>query len=619
MHAGKKVYLLLVMVLALTQGCGAPAQPPPPPDLKPVTFSENAMTPAERTEFYHLPEGSELFPLSWILYMESPKTKRPFIENLERFGLIPDPEGPMFEGTSIHVPVGVTIKEREGAAALRPLGLSRMVGVNCAACHVGQIEYGGKSLRIDGAPNMFDIVGFLSEIKETAESTYKSPSKLWAYLRAKIKAGKTTAETATLDAAREYDALRQGSSENKAVAAELETIAGQPDVDQADVDRIKNDRTQPDKVRVTFGDIAEEIRLMKSYLTMLGNLGGAQNPETVAGFGRADAFGTARLLLFGKANARPLSGPSSFPYIWNMNKTAWFHWPSNTNSVMQRNIGQALGLGASFVPTTGESSIDMYSLFRMEQLAYKTRPPAWPKEVFGEIDKEKADRGERIYRGMDVYAETGNCTRCHDSGKPYADDPNLTAYTIIPLHIVGTDDAEAKNWAVPVNVEGRLLGENKPFVTMDFGAAQAVFLDRIQKKGMADLKRARPDLDLERVEWESGRKAKPVWRVAYANAQTKEFGYPAKPLAGIWATAPYLHNGSVPTLADMLSPEQRPQAFALGTREYDAKKLGYRTDQIGWTYDTRKTGNSNAGHVFGSTLKPEEKEDLLEFLKTLGS
>src|SRR6266850_1713764 len=212
MHAGKKVYLLLVMVLALTQGCGAPAQPPPPPDLKPVTYSENAMTPADRLEFYHLPEGSELFPVAWILYMESPKTKRPFIENLERFGLVPDPEGPLFEGTSIHVPVGVTIKEREGTAALRPLGLSRMVGVNCAACHVGQIEYGGKNLRIDGAPNMFDIVGFLSEIKDTAETTYKSPSKLWAYLRTKIKAGKARAEVATLDSAKEYDALKQGSS-----------------------------------------------------------------------------------------------------------------------------------------------------------------------------------------------------------------------------------------------------------------------------------------------------------------------------------------------------------------------------------------------------------------------
>ena len=610
MHAGKKVYLLLVMALALSQGCGGAPVEPRAPDLKPVTYSENAMTPADRLEFYHLPEGSELFPVAWILYMESPKTKRPFIENLERFGLVPDPEGPLFEGTSIHVPVGVTIKEREGTAALRPFGLSRMVGVNCAACHVGQIEYGGKNLRIDGAPNMFDIVGFLSEIKDTAETTYKSPSKLWAYLRAKIKAGKARAEVATLDSAKEYDALKQGSSENKAVAYELDSIAGKPDVDQADVDRIKNDPKQPDKVRLALSDIAEEIRLMKSYLTMLGNLGGAQNPETPAGFGRADAFGTARLLLFGKANAQPLSGPSSFPYIWNMHKTAWFHWPSNTNSVMQRNLGQALGLGASFVPTTGESSIDLYSLFRIEQLAYKTRPPAWPKEIFGEIDKEKADRGEQIYRGMGAYAETGNCTRCHDSGKPYADDPNLTVYTIIPLHIVGTDDAEAKNWAVPVNVEGK---------TMDFGAAQAIFLDRIQRKGLEDLKKTRPDLDLEKIEWESGRKTKPVWRVAYANAQTREFGYPAKPLAGIWATAPYLHNGSVPTLADLLTPEQRPQAFLLGSREYDPKKLGYRTDQPGWTFDTRKTGNSNAGHPFGSALKPEEKEDLLEYLKRLGS
>jgi cytochrome c peroxidase len=613
----------MFMVFAVAAGCGGqpPDRPKPQPsDLAPVTYSQNALTPADRQEFYHLPEGSELFPVAWILYMESPKTRRPFIENLERFGLIPDPEGPLFEGTSIRVPVGVTINEREGTAALRTLGLSKMVGVNCAACHVGQIEYGGKRLRIDGAPNVFDIVGFLSEIKDTAESTYKSPTKLWAYLKAKIKAGKARAEATTLDAAKEYEALKQGSSENKAVADELETIAKDYDVDQADVDRIKNDGTQPDKVRATFGDIAEEIRLMKSYLTMLGNLGAAQTPETVAGFGRADAFGTARLLLFGKANMQPLSGPSSYPFIWNMHKTAWFHWPSNTNSVLQRNIGQALGLGASFVPATGESSIDLYSLYRMEQLAYKTSPPAWPKEIFGDIDKDKADRGERIYRGMDAYAETANCTRCHDSGKPYADDPSLTAYTIIPLRVVGTDDTEARNWAVPVNVPGKFLGEKRPYVTMEFGAAQAVFLDRIERKGLEQLRKTRPDLDIDKIAWESGRKAKPVWRVAYANPQTKEFGYPTKPLAGIWATAPYLHNGSVPTLADMLTPPaQRPQAFPIGSREYDTKKLGYRTDQTGWTFDTTKKGNSNAGHPFGTTLKAEEKEDLLEFLKKMGS
>lgn len=73
-------------------------------------------------------------------------------------------------------------------------------------------------------------------------------------------------------------------------------------------------------------------------------------------------------------------------------------------------------------------------------------------------------------------------------------------------------------------------------------------------------------------------------------------------------------------VADMLTPpDQRPQAFLVGTREYDPRNLGYRTDQNGFTFDTTKAGNRNTGHPFGTTLKPEEKEDLLEFLKRLGS
>src|SRR5262245_32201995 len=155
MRARLKLHLLSLVIFPVIQGCEKVAPPPRPPDLVPVTYSANSMTPEERQEFYHLPEGSELFPVAWILHMESPKTNRPFLENLERFGLIPDSRGPLFEGTSIHVPVGITIREREGTAALRAVGLSKMVGVNCAACHVGQIEYRGKGLRIDGAPNVF--------------------------------------------------------------------------------------------------------------------------------------------------------------------------------------------------------------------------------------------------------------------------------------------------------------------------------------------------------------------------------------------------------------------------------------------------------------------------------
>ena len=575
---------ILIMAGALLQACtggDVAPQPQPPVETTPVTYSENAMSAADRQQFYHQPEGSELFPVAWVIHMNSPKTNRPFIENLERFGLIPDPDGPFFDGTQIRMPVGIAVSKRAGTEMLEPLGLSKMVGVNCAACHVGQLESGGKKFRVDGGPNVFDIVGFLQEIGDTAKATYTNPERLMTYVQARIRAGEIDpagAATAT-SLLKDLEGLVKGGANEQAIK---------------------------DFVTKTVG---EEADLMKSYLTLLERFKAVQNPETVPGFGRADAFGTARALLFGKENAQPLSAPSSFPYIWNMSRTAWFHWPSNTNSVMQRNLGEALGLGASADPKTGESTIDLYGLHTMEQLAYKTRAPKWPEDLLGKIDQAKADRGEQIYRGAGAYKETANCTRCHDSGKPDPNDPSVINFTLIPLHVVGTDDGEAKNWTVPVTVDGK---------SVDFGAAQQVVLDKIFAKGKEQLKKNRPDLDVDKIEWESGRKNSPAWRIAYANATTKTLGYPTKPLPGIWATAPYLHNGSVPTLADMLTPPaERPQAFLVGSREYDAKKLGYRTDQAGWTFDTTKKGNSNQGHPFGTTLKPEEKEDLLEFLKRL--
>ena len=96
--------------------------------------------------------------------------------------------------------------------------------------------------------------------------------------------------------------------------------------------------------------------------------------------------------------------------------------------------------------------------------------------------------------------------------------------------------------------------------------------------------------------------------------------YQARQLDGVWATAPYLHNGSVPTLYDLLlPPAERPRSFPLGHREYDPEKVGYVTDAAApvYVFDTSVDGNSNAGHDFGTGLSDAERWDLVEYLKTL--
>jgi hypothetical protein len=111
-------------------------------------------------------------------------------------------------------------------------------------------------------------------------------------------------------------------------------------------------------------------------------------------------------------------------------------------------------------------------------------------------------------------------------------------------------------------------------------------------------------------------------------------GYQAPPLDGIWATAPYFHNGSVPTLYDVLNSKSRPQRY---TRSFKTDKEDYDFEKVGWKvtlvkdklpntapaierrkiYDTTLPGRSNAGHTYGDKLTDPERMAIIEYLKTL--
>ncbi|HEY6271670.1 MAG TPA: hypothetical protein VIX19_06700 [Terriglobales bacterium] len=103
----------------------------------------------------------------------------------------------------------------------------------------------------------------------------------------------------------------------------------------------------------------------------------------------------------------------------------------------------------------------------------------------------------------------------------------------------------------------------------------------------------------------------------------KTNGYSDTPLDGVWARAPYLHNGSVPTLWDLLQPvDKRPATFYTGYDVYDPKNMGFVSsgsdaERVGFKYEVCIPGNSNVGHAYGTDLKDDEKWDLIEYMKTL--
>jgi len=100
-------------------------------------------------------------------------------------------------------------------------------------------------------------------------------------------------------------------------------------------------------------------------------------------------------------------------------------------------------------------------------------------------------------------------------------------------------------------------------------------------------------------------------------------GYASVPLDAIWIRGPYLHNGSVPTLRDLLEPvENRPKVFYRGYNVFDARDVGFissgpEAERVGFRYDVSVTGNSNAGHLWGTHLSSGEKQALMEYMKTL--
>jgi hypothetical protein len=108
------------------------------------------------------------------------------------------------------------------------------------------------------------------------------------------------------------------------------------------------------------------------------------------------------------------------------------------------------------------------------------------------------------------------------------------------------------------------------------------------------------------------------------------YGYVSPPLDGIWLRAPYLHNGSVPTLRDLLNPpNERPQTFHRGYDVFDPVNVGFKEppprptgpngqlEQPYPLFDTREKGNGNQGHTYGTQLSVEDKERVIEYLKTL--
>jgi processive rubber oxygenase RoxA-like protein len=564
----------MVPAVALTACSRSPREQPPQAasanagDAGNRADYHNGLSDDDRETFYHLSEGSEMIPLALLQALERARTPQdppgdglvPFMDNLARYGFIPDRK---YDRNPAALPVGMTVERS-------PLTNRVMIGFNCTACHVGELWRDGRRVRIDGGPNMVRLNNLLADARTELDSTLTDLT------------GRRERFLVNLARARR---------ENDALFPSGRTIA----------ERVK--------------DLATDIDLAKAFLEYLKAIPTLKaQTATQNGYGRADAFGVARNLLFGRdaRNLRPQNAPASFPHMWGIETTAWLQWGASMNSVMERNIGQSLGVGAVFDAESFAATSRLENLNTLERLVYKLTPPAWPADVFGAIDETKAARGRDVYERQ--------CANCHD--KPFAVTPSgLVVYQLFTLKETGVSPLVAQNFDEPVIVDGK---------SVRFAAAAFTVLENLKKRYYV----ANQISEQTQAEWEGRtRRPPPEWKPVMRSTLADADKYPdtrggrvspAKPLAGIWATAPYLNNGSVANLWDLLTPPgARPARFTLGSREYDVQRLGYRSTADPkapappWEFDATQTGNSNAGHVYGTTLSDDDKWALIEFLKKL--
>lgn len=651
----------------------------PPADSSPVTTSSR-MSSSQRATFFHLSEGSEVYPLSFLVALRNSRTGKLFLEDVDRFGLISDEKS---DQNPYGLPIGVT--------ADRTVDLDfQMIGINCAACHVGQFTYGGKTLVVVGAPNQFDITAFFKELADSTIKTFESFDETLSFFGRLFDAyhGSPDAEreqespavlprgfagllaprahsaealmvapfgtmnddraqnvlsayqsAAALKEAGEFesnlvDVLRQtydraiklppddlgaqlgrkalpeawgdylvamhaAAPEQMLAAADrlTEATAGKsfvqldrqlvassaraPVAQRNPLSRIEKPEMRSTWLIGTAQSFYRTVRVLQARATFLVGLLNAHRVNgTEPGPGRVDAFGGARNLVFPN-DSRDTTAPVCWPHLWGIGRITWYHWDGSTNSLLERNVGQALGLGAVFDRTTFLSTVKLDNIAILESLATKIATPVWPAKLFGAVEDGAARRGAKVFEQR--------CAKCH---YPLERISDLTTATraeatrqdpLFALSDVGTDPRRALDFAAPVG--------NQPF-----NDAIADVLHNIIKKAGGTLN--------------PGDK----WRI------TRQ--YSSRPLDGIWASPPYLHNGSVPTIYDLLLPvADRPKTFPLGHRQYDPKRLGYTTDVASprFEFNTDQTGNSKSGHsgpAYGTDMPEGDRGDLLEYIKS---
>jgi hypothetical protein len=606
--------------------------------------------------FHFVSQGTATIPIpyDWLLALEAPKSGL--------IGTLIGKEEPRFVEDYIYGLGFIKTESSNYNPDNLPVGFSKTpsiyfkglerhtsaLGFTCAACHTGQFIHGEKRYIVDGGPATTDL-GLLSK---------------------------------TLGAA-------IGQTE----------LSGKFNLFDGRFERFAR------RVLKDNDNLLSRLRLKKELTATIESLKNSTDVIAVTeGFGRNDALNRIGNQVFKTdmnraKNYHAVSAPVNYPHIWT---TSWFDWVQYDGSIMQpliRNSGEALGVKAYLNTDAPDqerfaSSVNMHNLDAIEKWLGGTNPmadgvsqkgfnglraPKWPSSM-PLPDETLVSQGELLYQK--------HCAGCHmpvttspefwtdkywkpisyysSEGELQLTEEPYLKLKIIPVPEIGTDPAQAK--VLPLRTvdttgldidtqvctlvefekDGQTISALKyvnqgDSATGNFGLSLGGVVSRTNDQWF---KQNHID-QAKQVDMQGGR----------PNCLQVGQGYKARPLNGVWATAPFLHNGSVASIYDLLSPaSDRPTFVELGNPEFDPKHLGIvQSKQVQtmnttvsnqsspgdtpdysrngyFILDTRIEGNYNTGHSFegppdhsgwaengiiGPMFSEEQKMAIIEYLKTI--
>lgn len=601
-------------------------------------------TDGQRNAWYVADQGSRLIPQKWIDALEQP-SDAPAIGNgkfidpayLATFKYLLPAEYPRRDADpnchlDPNLPIGFVTdcqdNSRFGVTKMqwlsKPHPTEPWVGMNCAACHTNAVELhysDGKpgpvqTLIIDGAPTLADFQGFMASLEKALTQTLTDDQRF-----------------------------------NRFAAA---VLRGLPPA-EADADK-------PALKRAVASLVAWNDSLAKLN----------DDSGTPYGFGRLDAIGhifnkvALAAMPAGGQKSNPSDAPVSYPFLWNVPQLDHVEWngiapnlPAHflgTEDVgaLARNTGEVTGVFAdvTIAPNVGTkgyvSSARIDTLDQMEQQLRSLRPPVWPARfpLDRTTDKSSPAYARSVARGQALFIEDRcpgcKCAGCHELPSGFHLTPERFTTALTPLEKVQTDMWMACNASFDQASSGAFKGEKENFFGAPFGDTAGSFsmsttaaagtllgnkkvLTETVLKSLFGLNTGLPQAPkgLAALDPKIARANQCKGMMHATNdPHYKQLVYKGRPLQGIWATAPYLHNGSVPTLFALLQPvAARPKTFCVGSRVFNPTLVGF---EYGGTctgpaeFNTALPGNANTGHDYNNAgLSDDDRYALIEFMKTL--